>query len=184
VLVAATVAWITRERWLPRPRLREVQLTNQSWEIPLSGVALSPDGRMLLSDDWRGLHLMDPATKESQDIALPAPLRGKIINYSWRPDGRSFVIGPGDPRFAGAGLWEISVLSGKATQIRTRGSWPRVSPDGQSLAFIDKATWEVGAVGHGLAGVGPATPTSQTPGDGLVLEEQIAWPSLRVTQPD
>jgi serine/threonine protein kinase len=140
VLVAVVVAggWITRERWLPRPRLREVQLTDQSWEIPLNNAALSPDGRMLLCDDWRGLHLVDSVTEESHDIPLPEPLRGHAIVYSWRADGRSFVIGPALLEFARAGLWEISVLSGKADQLRTTGGVPRVSPDGQSVAFIDK----------------------------------------------
>ena len=140
VLLAAAGAWLARERWLPRPRLRQVQLTDQSWEIPITNAALSPDGRTLLCDDWRGLHLTDPATKETRDIPLPEPLRGQIIAYSWRADGRSFVIGPnlGNAR---AGLWEISVLSGKATQMRAAGSWPRVSPDGQSVAFIDKGDW-------------------------------------------
>ncbi len=145
VSLLAVGAWLTRERWLPRPRLHEVQLTDQSWEIPLNNAALSPDGRMLLCDDWRGLHLADPATKETHDIALPEPLRGQIINYSWRADSRSFVVGPYVPEFSLAGLWEISVLTGKANQIRATGGFPRVSPDGQSIAFIDRVT--LGSVG-------------------------------------
>jgi len=147
VVVALLVvgAGLTRERWLPRPRLREVQLTDQSWEIPLNNAALSPDGSMLLSDDWRGLHLTDPVTKETHDISLPEPLRGQGIAYSWRADSRSFVVAPALPEVARAGLWEISVLSGKASQMRTTGGVPRVSPNGQNVAFVDKVAF--GSVG-------------------------------------
>src|SRR5437763_289797 len=69
-------------------------------------LAYSPDGRTLAYQDYRGVTLLSPATRETRPLAVPAGWRGVS---SWEgglcfsPDGRLLAVG-GTPVL----VWDVA----------------------------------------------------------------------------
>jgi DNA-binding winged helix-turn-helix (wHTH) protein len=87
--VLATVASFLRSRTSPQTDAHPVQITTNAAEIPISGSAISPDGRYLAYSDPTGLYLRIVATGATHPVELPTGL--ELHPDSWFPDGTQFV---------------------------------------------------------------------------------------------
>jgi dipeptidyl aminopeptidase/acylaminoacyl peptidase len=122
-------------------------------------------------------------TNDEQRIAV-VPLAGGtlrpvspadryIYEYDWTPDGRGFVTtsapGNGDNNWWVATLDRVDLASGKISRIaapKIQLNFPRVSPDGRTVAFIGGLMSDFGVVGGDVYTVPTAggTPKDLTPG--------------------
>lgn len=96
-----------------------------------------------------------------------------VYEYDWMPDGRGFVItsalGNGDDNWWIATLDRLDIASGAITRIatpKTQLNYPRVSPDGRTVAFIGGLMSDFGSVGGDIYTVPIAggDPTDIDPG--------------------
>ena len=96
-----------------------------------------------------------------------------VYEYDWMPDGRGFVMtsapGNGDDNWWVATLDRIDLASGKLSRIaapKMQLNFPRVSPDGRTVAFIGGLMSDFGVVGGDIytVPVGGGTPADPTPG--------------------
>jgi dipeptidyl aminopeptidase/acylaminoacyl peptidase len=102
-----------------------------------------------------------------------SPADRYVYEYDWLPNGTGFVAtsarGNGDNNWWVASLDRIDLASGAVTPIAapaTQLNFPRVSPDGRTVAFIGGLMSDFGAVGGDIYTV-PVTggsPTDITPG--------------------
>ena len=83
-----------------------------------------------------------------------SPAGRYVYEYDWTPDGRGFVVtsavGNGDENWWVATLDAIDAATGVVRNIArpaTQLNYPRVSPDGRSVAFIGGLMSDFGAVG-------------------------------------
>ena len=88
------------------------------------------------------------------NVAPVSPADRYIYEYDWTPDGKGFVatsaIGNGDDNWWVATLDAIDATSGAVRQIAaptTQIDFPRVSPDGQTVAYIGGLMSDFGSVG-------------------------------------
>jgi eukaryotic-like serine/threonine-protein kinase len=142
-----------------RTELSESQLTRHSSDNPLSGVAISPDGKYLLFADTAGVHIKLLRTGEVRDIQWQSAPSQRHANWGfrWFPDGSRFLANQfeGDDPPA---IWQGSVLAGKLKKLRDNAIAWSFSPDGSSVA-VTKSTrindpmselWLMGADGNDL----------------------------------
>ena len=96
-----------------------------------------------------------------------------VYEYDWTPDSRGFVattaVGNGDANWWVATLDAIDAKTGAVRQIAkpsTQLNFPRVSPDGKSVAYIGGLMSDFGSVGGDVYTVPFAggTPSDRTPG--------------------
>ncbi len=124
------------------------QLTTNSWENPVTGGALSPDGRYLAYTDAKGMHIKLVGTDESQLVPPPEALRSENVTWeinstAWFPDSRRFLANSHpateDPVYSWSSLsssiWAVSVSGGAPRKLRDAALGWSVSPDGASIAF-------------------------------------------------
>lgn len=122
-------------------------------------------------------------TNDEQRIAL-IPLAGGalrpvtpadryVYEYDWIPDGSGFVttsaLGNGDNNWWIATLDRVDLATGALTRIAapaTQIDYPRVSPDGRTVAFIGGLMSDFGVVGGDVytVPIGGGTPTDITNG--------------------
>jgi hypothetical protein len=81
LIVAAVFNWV---RWrqpnaLTSTDVKLKQLTNNSWENPVTSGVLSPDGRYLAYVDLKGMHVKLVGTDDSQPVPEPDALRDKKV---------------------------------------------------------------------------------------------------------
>ncbi len=102
-----------------------------------------------------------------------SPADRYIYEYDWTPDGKGFVvtsaIGNGDNNWWVATLDAVDAQSGAVRNIAkpaTQLNFPRVSPDGQSVAYIGGLMSDFGSVGGDIWTVAFAggSPANKTPG--------------------
>ena len=96
-----------------------------------------------------------------------------VYEYDWTPDGRGFVMtdapGNGDNNWWVATLDRLDIATGAIAHIatpKTQLNYPRVSPDGRTVAFIGGLMSDFGSVGGDIYTV-PITggePTDIDPG--------------------
>ncbi|MGA9192512.1 MAG: hypothetical protein WBZ24_12325 [Anaerolineales bacterium] len=132
------------------------------WRPPdnawLANMALSPDGSQLViayapppadnspQTGYTGLYLL-PGSCLSQGCpdAVPQPLlaqeeNGSVITPVWSPDGKYIyfahvVTSPGE--FGGQyDLQRLAASGGQPETLVEKAIWPRVSPDGSTLAYV------------------------------------------------
>ena len=135
---AGTPAW---------PDVKLQQLTTNSWEYPVTGGAISPDGRYLAYTDAKGMHIKLVGTDDSELVPQPDALRGESIVWeinstAWFPDSRRFLAmshPAAETQFAWSSLttsiWEIGVSAAVPHKIRDSALAWSVSPDGTSISF-------------------------------------------------
>jgi len=104
----------------------------------------APDERRIAVLDGGALRLVSPADRF-------------VYEYDWTPDGRGFVatdaVGDGDNNWWVAKLEAVDLASGAARTIaapKVQMSFPRVSPDGKTVAFIGGLMSDFGVVGGDL----------------------------------
>jgi dipeptidyl aminopeptidase/acylaminoacyl peptidase len=95
-----------------------------------------------------------------------------VYEYDWMPDGRGFVMtsapGNGDNNWWVATLDGVDLASGKLTRIaapKMQLNFPRVSPDGRTVAFIGGLMSDFGVVGGDIytVPIGGGTPVKVDP---------------------
>jgi Tol biopolymer transport system component len=157
--VLATFASFLRSRTSPQTEAHPVQITTNAAEIPISGSAISPDGRYLAYSDPTGLYLRIVATGATHSVALPTGL--ELHPDSWFPDGTQFVatqFTPSAPRIKPS-LWLVPLV-GSPRKLTEDGLAAAVSPDSSRIVFLRGALemnrlagseiWVMNADGSGL----------------------------------
>ena len=111
----------------------ERKLTANSSENPVSGAAISPDGRFLVYSDSTGLYQKLIRTGETHSVPLPQNFSASVDN--WFPDGAHVLV----TRVEGTekpSLWNIPVFGGSPRKLTDNGARASVSPDGSHIAFF------------------------------------------------
>ena len=107
------------------------------------------------------------------ELRAVSPADRYVYEYDWLPDGTGFVAtsahGNGDNNWWVATLDRIDLSSGVASRMAapaTQLDFPRVSPDGRTVAFIGGLMSDFGSVGGDVytVPVTGGTPTDITPG--------------------
>lgn len=121
---------------------------------------------------------------DEQRIALIPAIGGKptfvspadryVYEYDWLPDGTGFVVtsapGNGDNNWWVATLDRIDIANSRVTRLAapsTQINFPRISPDGHTVAFIGGLMSDFGSVGGDVytVPVSGGTPRNITPGE-------------------
>ena len=95
-----------------------------------------------------------PATGTKASVTPVSPAGRFIYEYAWTPDGRGFVVtsalGNGDANWWVATLDAVDATTGQVRNIATPSeqlNFPRVSPDGRTVAYIGGLMSDFGSVG-------------------------------------
>ena len=120
------------------PGPSERRLTANAPELPVTDGVISPDGRYLAFTDPSGFYLRQVDTGETHAVALPEGFKARP--RCWRPDGTHLLVTAVEGPQAPESIWEISVIGGAPRKLVAPGSFPAVSPDGVSLAYLTAAT--------------------------------------------
>ena len=147
LLVAAAISWVTHRLASPHNQreFRQHQLTVNSTENPVTGGAISPDGKYLAYTDLDGIHLKLVESGESQLMSPPKIFQGRSLNWeigSWLPDSAHFLALAEPPREA-VTMWKISVAGDQQSKIAEGANPWGVSPDGSLLAITRRNDHEV-----------------------------------------
>jgi serine/threonine protein kinase len=126
------------------PEIKVRQLTINSSENPVTGGAISPDGKYLAYIDNRGLHIKSIDTDESRTVPQPRGLKDQRMKRVavWFPDSTRFLVNV----YPSAATWNewssvngsisaVSVLGGGPTKLRDHAVAWSVSPDGSLVSF-------------------------------------------------
>jgi dipeptidyl aminopeptidase/acylaminoacyl peptidase len=105
-------------------------------------------------------------------LRFVSPAERYVYEYDWLPDGRGFVVtsarGNGDNNWWIATLDRIDLADGSVRNLaapQMQMNFPRVSPDGRTIAFIGGLMSDFGAVGGDIytVPVGGGRPRDITP---------------------
>src|SRR5262249_33974224 len=105
----------------------------------------SPDGRSIAVERHRRgalseIVVMDLATMETRSVA--AIENARVVTPAWRPDGLA-IVGAADIGGGPVNLFEFPLDSGtprRLTSVTGGATWPDVSPDGATIAFVAYTT--------------------------------------------
>ena len=170
LLFAGATLWFAKRQPLSTqtlPDLKLQQLTVNSPENPVTGGAISPDGKYLAYTDAKGIHIKLLGKDQTQSVPQPEGLRKndvawEILPTAWLPDSNRFVANahpasenPTAWSSQTSSIWMISVLGGPPRKLRENAiSWS-VSPDGSSISFGtskgmlgDRELWLMGPNGE------------------------------------
>ena len=120
--------------------------------------------------DEQRINLVPASGGEAQAVS---PADTWVYEYDWTPDGKGFVAtaakGDGDNNWWVAKLVAVDAASGALRTIAAppvQMNYPRVSPDGKSVAFIGGLMSDFGSVGGDVytAPFAGGTPRDVTPG--------------------
>jgi Tol biopolymer transport system component len=136
VLVAACmlVGWHIGHRTAQPVAPHEVRLTANSVDVPVYREALSPDGKLLVYTDPRGLFLREIAREDSHQLNLSENVKAHSV--SWFPDGSHLLVGGVAGEGESSSLWNVSILGGTPRKLKEGSESGTVSPDGTKIAFL------------------------------------------------
>ncbi len=126
---------------------------------------------------------LDAAPVGVANVRPVSPADRFIYEYDWTPDGRAFAVtsalGNGDNNWWVATLDRVDATTGAVTPIAkpaTQLNFPRVSPDGKTVAYIGGLMSDFGSVGGDVWTVPLAggTPVDLTPGQPVSFVS-LAW---------
>jgi Tol biopolymer transport system component/DNA-binding winged helix-turn-helix (wHTH) protein len=152
ILLAAILAlWLATHRAQPKPELKQRRLTANPVEHPVSGAAISPDGKYLAYSDPAGIHVKLIETGETHTITPQrgsrsagsqagefAPSNAAWVLAGWFPDGRRLLANLGEEK--GYSIWTLSILGGSPRKLREAACANSVSPDGSLIVFTTGGT--------------------------------------------
>src|SRR5439155_21300004 len=144
LLIGAGIIWFAMHRAPNSPvELSQRRLTSNSFDLPIMGAVIYPDGKYLAYGNQSGIHIKLIETGETQTI--PPPERLKVSNASWARvswflDGTKLVAGGFEPE-PRASIWTVSVLAGNARELRDDAFAGPVSPDGSHIALMVNANY-------------------------------------------
>ena len=148
LVIALVSVWYATKRPPSGPiagKWRQRQLTVNTSENPVTGGAISPDGKYLVYADLYGMHLKLIASGEVQAVAVPNTDERERPNWStgaWLPDSRHYYA-IADLPLQPSALWIISVAGGVQQKIATGVAPWGVSPDGSLLAVTMENDHEI-----------------------------------------
>ena len=134
----------------------------------------SPDGSRLAfqrCEDETTCRLMSVSTGGGLAVTVSEDLGRSLLGFDWMPDGQSLVFGLGqvEVQREGGGLFTLELSTGQLQPLNydwtsgVQDYWPRVSADGQHLAFLRggfaRELWVMGIAG------GQPRRVSQEPAD-------------------
>jgi len=107
------------------------------------------------SNDEKRLAVFDLAATVACDAVRPVSPAGRYVyEYAWTPDGKGFVastaLGNGDDNWWVATIDAIDAQTGAVRPIAkpsTQMRFPRVSPDGKTVAYVGGLMSDYGSVG-------------------------------------
>ena len=166
VAIGLVVTWFASRQSPAPPELRELRLTANPADNPVTSALISADGKYLAYSDLGGIHQKLIATGETSTI----PHTEGWTVTSWFPDGSKLLAN--GPDAEKPGVWVISVLGGTPRKLQDHGSSGLVSPDGSHIAFaggrdILNEIWVMG-----LGGEEPRKVFTAQGGEGIQLQ---AW---------
>jgi dipeptidyl aminopeptidase/acylaminoacyl peptidase len=116
------------------------------------GVRLT--GEIGETSDEQRIAVFDLARGVKTDVKPVSPADRYVYEYSWTPDGKGFVattaLGNGDNNWWVATLDAIDATTGAVRNIarpKTQLNFPRISPDGKTVAYIGGLMSDFGSVG-------------------------------------
>jgi eukaryotic-like serine/threonine-protein kinase len=134
VTIAVAIARSIKPKPVQGRAVREQQLTANPLDNPLTGAAISPDGKYVAYYDMTGLYLRPVDSGESRPISLPANVGGRL-HLCWLPDGRNLLADA-----IGADSWSIWLIPvagpSQPKLLYKHAVFPAASPDGRSIAFL------------------------------------------------
>ena len=147
---------------------------NAAKEIGATQAGARQVGEIGTSNDEQRIAVFDLAGSVGADAIRPVSPSGRYVyEYQWTPDGRGFIAstapGNGDNNWWVATIDAIDAATGAVRAIaqpKTQIRFPRISPDGKTVAFIGGLMSDYGSVGGDVWTVPFAggTPTDITPG--------------------
>jgi eukaryotic-like serine/threonine-protein kinase len=139
-LVVVGLGWYFWQRTGPSTELKQRQLTTNSSETPITGAAISPDGKYIAYADKSGIYLRLLETGEIHP--LPTPPGSTIFALSWFPEGTKLLAsgGAGQPNVSSS-IWAISILGGAPLKLRDHAGAASVALDGTHIAFTSGTTF-------------------------------------------
>jgi serine/threonine protein kinase/dipeptidyl aminopeptidase/acylaminoacyl peptidase len=164
VVLILTGIFFVASRWThmevkrdPVPR----ELTANPPENPISGYAISPDGKYLAySDRANGLALLQIDTGQTR----PFPNTGSLDPLDWFPDGNHLLAGR-SISVTLSEIWKMSTWDGTTRKLQDGASNPVVSPDGTRIAYLNDypATqiWTMGPDGEDPRRIASADPGTE-----------------------
>jgi eukaryotic-like serine/threonine-protein kinase len=138
-LAVGAGAWLAlREAATPStaPQLPNTyRLTTNPTDNPISGSAISPDGKYLAYSDNTGTYLRLLSTGEIHTLL---PQITSAEHFSWFPDSTE-LLASWETTNHQLGLWAFSILGGTPRQLSEEGFAASVSPDGSKIVFLKSA---------------------------------------------
>ena len=147
LLAAISFLWWKYSRPSPPAEIKERQLTTSSRDNPITGGAISGDGKYLAFGDNFGLHVRSLESGEIRDIPNPAQFGDADVlwNIHWFPDSTRFLaVSHPFENFGRVITWEASIMGGALRKVRDDVEAWSVSPDGSLVAATkagDKVAW-------------------------------------------
>src|SRR4029077_2691420 len=148
VLLISTIVWLKKRPPSSVPSLKLRQLTFNSPENPVTGGAISPDGKYLAYSDTRGMHLQIVDTGEVRAVPQPESLKDTRVDWDiapWFPDSTRFLAnahpaGEGQDASSSqtSSIWVVPKDGGAPRKVRDHAIAWSVSPDGSLISFGTK----------------------------------------------
>jgi dipeptidyl aminopeptidase/acylaminoacyl peptidase len=147
---------------------------NAAKEIGATQAGARQVGEIGASNDEQRIAVFGVAGSVGADAIRPVSPAGRYVyEYAWTPDGRGFVastvFGNGDDNWWVATVDAIDAATGAVRPIaqpNTQIRFPRISPDGKTVAYVGGLMSDYGSVGGNVWTVPFAggTPVDITPG--------------------
>jgi dipeptidyl aminopeptidase/acylaminoacyl peptidase len=124
------------------------------------------------TNDEQRLAVFDLSGKPVTEVTPVSPAERYVYEYSWTPDGKGFVattaLGNGDNNWWVATLDAIDAQTGSVRSIAkptTQINFPRVSPDGKTVAYIGGLMSDFGSIGGDIwtVPIAGGEPSNRTP---------------------
>ena len=143
--LVAGVFWYTKRLFPIVPDLKLRQLTFNPSENPLTGGAISPDGKYIAYSDAKGMHIKIFGTDETRSVPQPQALKNDNLKWdigAWFPDSTRFLANAHpasenaeDLSSKTSSIWTVSVQGGTPREIRDNAIPYGISPDGNVIAY-------------------------------------------------
>jgi serine/threonine protein kinase/Tol biopolymer transport system component len=152
----------------------ERQLTTNPPEDSVQEAAISPDGKYVAYVDQSGLLLRSIDSGEIHAIPLDFSA-ALILDIKWFPEGEKLLITK-DESPESQSIWAVTLFGQvKSQKLRDGASWPAISPDGKSMAFIAYSSRapEPSAPEVWVSGINGETPRKLAPAE---ENQELHWP--------
>ena len=105
--------WWRTHQAVPKGTIQQMQLTWNSPENLVGTSAVSPDGKLVVYVDQKGLHVTILESRETHDVPLPDDVRKSFVieNVAWFPDSQKLLL-ESKSENQGNSLWLSSVFGG------------------------------------------------------------------------